>query len=156
MKPDEKFERPQTDPWQDLANACAPRHRIDRLHARGVLLAIGNRVLEEDLAGAAELVARARKLSAKREPDLHAAVRDEILMAATEHVRSVDPRFLSRPDYDLHYTVEARAELEARLRAAELLGIEIDPGLLERVAAADRLLEPRLGSGLDQGGPGRA
>lgn len=134
------------DPWKELARACGPRQRIDRLHARAVLLAIGERVLAEDAAGAAELGRRVQQITSPRAEDWLAAVRDEILMAATEHVRSVDPRFLSRPDYDLHYTVEARAGLEARLRAAELLGIEIAPSVLDRVAAADRLLAPLLGS----------
>jgi hypothetical protein len=138
--------KPLRDPLQELALACRPKQRIDRLHAREVLLAIGERVLGEDVTGAEQLARRVHEITAAREADWQAAARDEILMASTEHVRSVDPRFLSRPDYDLAYTVEARATLEARLRAAELLGIEIAPGLLDRVAAADRLLEPFLGA----------
>jgi len=138
--------RTPRDPLRELALACRPKQRIDRLHAREVLLAIGERVLGEDLPAADELVRRVRELTAARDADWQAAARDEILMASTEHVRSVDPRYLSRPDYDLAYTVEARAGLEARLRAAELLGIELAPGLLDRVSAADRLLEPFLGS----------
>jgi hypothetical protein len=137
---------PGPDPLKELARACGPRQRIDRVHARAVLLAIGERVLAEDAAGAQEIGKRVLQITSPRAEDWHSAVRDEILMAATEHVRSVDPRFLSRPDYDLHYTVEARASLEARLRAAELLGIEVSPSLLDRIAAADRLLAPRLGS----------
>ncbi len=144
MKP-EPQPQPGSDPVKELARACGPRQRIDRLHARAVLLAIGERALGEDAAGAAELAARVLQITAPRAEDWQAAVRDEILMASTEHVRSVDPRFLSRPDYDLHYTVEARAELEARLRAAELLGIEVSAAVLDRVAAADRLLAPLLG-----------
>jgi len=141
---------PGPDLLKELTRACGPRQRIDRLHARTVLLAIGERVLAEDAAGAEELGKRVLQITSPRADDWHSAVRDEILMAATEHVRSVDPRFLSRPDYDLHYTVEARAALEARLRAADLLGIEIAPSVLDRVAAADRLLAPLLGS---QGNP---
>jgi hypothetical protein len=144
MKPQTPPHQPDHDPIRELALACAPKRRIDRLHAREVLLAIGERALAEDAAGAEALAGRVRELTAQREADWQAAVRDEILMAATEHVRSVDPRFLNRPDYDLAYTVEAREALEARLRAAELLGIEVDPPLLERVAGADRLLEPLL------------
>jgi hypothetical protein len=144
MKPGAEEPKPEPDPIQELAQACLPKRRIDRLHAREVLLAIGGRVLDEDGAGAQALAARVREVTAAREDDWQAAVRDEILMAATEHVRSVDPRFLARPDYDLAYTVEARASLEARLRAAEVLGVEVSPSLLDRVAAADRLLEPHL------------
>jgi len=145
MNPGPPPGRPQRDPLHELTLACRPKQRIDRLHAREVLLAIGERVLGEDPAGAEELARRVREVTSAREADWLAAARDEILMASTEHVRSVDPRYLSRPDYDLAYTVEARAGLEARLRAAELLGIELAPGLLDRVAAADRLLEPYLG-----------
>ena len=134
------------DPLKELVRACGPRQRIDRLHARAVLLTLGERVLAEDAAGAAEFARRVLQITSPRAEDWQSAVRDEILMAATEHVRSVDPRFLSRPDYDLHYTVEARAALEARLRGAELLGIEVGPSLLYRIAAADRLLTPLLGS----------
>jgi hypothetical protein len=155
MKPQTEQQLPEGDPLKELARACAPRQRIDRVHARAILLAIGERVLGEDAAGAQELAARVRTLTSAREADWQGAVRDEILMASTEHVRSVDPRFLSRPDYDLHYAVEARAALEARLRAAELLGIEVPPAVLERVAAADRLLEPLLGSQPPHDGPAR-
>lgn len=146
MKPHEGSRQPATDPMKELARAAAPKQRIDRIHAREVLLAIGARVLEDDSAGAEALAARVRELTSAREADWQAAVRDEILMAATEHVRSVDPRFLHRPDYDLAYTVEAREELEARLRAAEVLAIEVPASLLDRIAAADRLLEPLLGA----------
>ena len=134
------------DPLKELARACAPRQRIDRFHARAVLLAIGERVLAEDAAGAEELAGRVQQITGPRGDDWQSAVRDEILMAATEHVRSVDPRYLSRPEYDLHYTVEARAALEARLRGAEVLGLEVASSVLERIAAADRLLAPLLGS----------
>jgi hypothetical protein len=137
-------QQPRHDAIQELARVCNSKKRIDRLHAREVLLAIGERTLSGDEPGAQALAARVRECSAVRASDWELAVRDEILMASTEHVRSVDPRFLRRPDYDLHYTVEARATLEARLRAAELLGIEIPAPVLERVAAADRLLEPLL------------
>jgi hypothetical protein len=146
-------QQPQHDPLKELARVCGSKQRIDRLHAREVLLAIGERVLSGDEADAQALAGRVRTLSAARAADWELAVRDEILMASTEHVRSVDPRFLSRPDYDLHYTVEARATLEARLRAAELLGIEVPAPILERVAAADRLLEPLLRDQEPRGGP---
>jgi hypothetical protein len=145
MNPNADPPRPPNDPLKELALACGPKRRIDRLHAREVLLAIGERVLADDGAGAQEWASRVRELTAPREADWLRAVHDEILMASTEHVRSVDPRFLNRPDYDLAYTVEARAALEARLRAAEALGIEVPHSLLDRVAAADRLLEPLLG-----------
>jgi len=153
MKPGQGSGKPGQDPLREFARVCAAKQRIDRLHAREVLFAIGDRALAADEAGAQELAARVRELSSARAEEWQLAVRDEILMASTEHVRSVDPRFLSRPDYDLHYTVEARAALEARLRAAELLGIEIQSSVLERVAAADRLLEPLLRAGEPPEGP---
>src|SRR5207249_4090087 len=62
-----------------------------------------------------------------------AAVRDELVMACTEHVRSVDPRYLDHPEYDLEYTLTARRLLEARLLAAAKLGIAPDHALLRGV-----------------------
>jgi hypothetical protein len=72
------------------------------------------------------------------------ALREELSMAITEHVRSCDPRYLENPKYDLVYTVEARERLEARLEVAERLGLPADEGLLEAVARADALLQPLI------------
>lgn len=135
----------RTDPITELADACSARRRPDRFHARAVLLALGQRVLAGDLQAVASLGSRVKEVTAARRESWEAAVREELLLACTEHVRSVDPRFLRRPDYDLQYVLGAREDLQARLEAAEALGIEPPEGLVDRVVAADRLLEPLLG-----------
>ena len=72
------------------------------------------------------------------------AVDAELRMACEEHCRSVDPRYLKLPNYDFDYTVAARERLEARLVAANALGLEPPEELLDRVARADEVLEPFL------------
>lgn len=133
-----------TDPFDALAAACGPRGRPDRFHARAVLLWIGERLLAGDGESASRGVARTQAAAAGQARAWVGAVQEELSLACTEHVRSVDPRYLARPDYDLHYVVEARVELQARLEAAEALGIEVPHALIQRVMAADRLLEPLL------------
>ncbi len=133
------------DPIAELAAACSARGRPDRFHARAVLLALGHRALAGDQQAVASLVSRVKEVTAARRDTWEAAVREELLLACTEHVRSVDPRFLRRPDYDLQYVLGAREDLQARLEASEALGIEPPDGLVDRVVAADRLLEPLLG-----------
>lgn len=129
---------------RDLA-ACvrkrsAPTHR----HARAVLLALGAHVLagREEEAGAAtrELNELVRDCNAQWKR----AVEEEIALACTEFVRSVDPRYLGLPRYDFVYTVAARERLEARLAAAGHLEIAPPEHLLEQVAQADTELEPYL------------
>lgn len=82
-----------------------------------------------------------------------AAVRDELAMACTEHIRSVDPRYLDHPAYDLRYTVEARRALEDRLRAAGITGVPLDEALSSAVHRADALLESRLSRDRGMEGP---
>ena len=57
---------PGPDPLKELTRACGPRQRIDRLHARAVLLAIGERVLAEDASGAEELAKRVLQITTPR------------------------------------------------------------------------------------------
>jgi hypothetical protein len=124
-----------------------------RLHARGVLIGLGDALLADRAGDEADAFARVAAWI-ERAPDAwRAAFAGEIEMAATEHVRSADPRWLGNPQYDLAYTVEARHRLEARLACAEHLGIEVAEELLEAVARADALLAPYLG---DAGASGAA
>lgn len=131
-------------PLSELESWMRRRKAPTRHHARALLLAIGGHLL----AGREEeLVPALQRLSAIVAPDpgsWQKAVADELLLACTEFIQSVDPRWLDHPRYDFGYTVAARADLEARLRAAEEL--ELSPGedLLDRVARADALLEPHL------------
>lgn len=132
------------DPLAALAAVCRSHGRPDRFHARAVLLWIGERLLAGESEAAARAVEYARQVTAPQGQVWTRAVQEELTLACTEHVRSVDPRYLGRPDYDLNYVVDARVDLQARLEAAEALGIEVPAGLLPRVMAADRLLEPAL------------
>jgi hypothetical protein len=120
--------------------------RPTRYDARPILLMIGESLRvgrAEDVRGSPE---RLQALPEALRQTWVVAVQDELAMACTEHVRSVDPRYLDHPHYDFAYTVSARRELEARLRAAEHLGVLPDEALLGGVRRADALLEGRLGS----------
>lgn len=130
------------------AGARKKRWVPDRFLAREILLALGELALSgEDPAEDGPAAAWAVRLRAALEPVAERfteALREELDLAASEHTLGVDPRFLDHPRYDLDYAVLARERLEARLVAADLLGFEPDEALLERVAEADRLLEPYL------------
>jgi hypothetical protein len=68
----------------------------------------------------------------------------EMALAAAEHIRGVDPRFLDEEFYDFAYTVAARERLEARLVACSLVGYDPPERLLEEIASKDALLAPYL------------
>ena len=113
--------------------------RPSRYDARELLLALG----ASPVAGAG-VRARIEALPPAFLEVWEAAVRDELSMAGTEHVRSVDPRYLDRPGYDFEYTIEARERLEARLRGAEQLGIRTEESLAAAIRRADELLRAQL------------
>lgn len=123
-----------------LAGRGAPLTRHD---ARPVLLAIGTALRlgrPEEVGDAGD---RLRSLPGRSRASWIAAVQDELSMAVTEYVRSVDPRFLNHPQYDLGYTLEARGQLEARWKACGYLGQPLEPAAVASVARADALLEAR-------------
>jgi hypothetical protein len=119
------------------------RGRPTRHDARPVLLALGRGLADGEEEA---LQAVKRRLAGFPTAFLEAwsaAVRDEISMAATEHVSSADPRYLAHPRYDWEYTLEARARLGWRLRAVQFLGITVDPATLSGIERADRTLASR-------------
>lgn len=125
-----------------VREALAAKQPLNRYHARAVLLPLGALLAAETSASAR---AEAQALLALVRPvraAWHGAVQDELEMAITEFVQSVDRRYLSRPDYDFRYTREARARIDDRLRAARELGIALpEPG--ERaLARADLAFAP--------------
>jgi hypothetical protein len=128
----------ETEAW--LAQGRSPT----RFQARALLVPIGLGLLEGPHPDAEAALERVRGWIAAARPAWEDAVLGELSMAATEHVRSVDPRWLDHPRYDFVYTVDARHSLEARLRCAEALGIEVPDDLLEAIERADLLLEPHL------------
>lgn len=125
----------------DLKQRLAKKAQPNRFHARELLTALGTLIIEEG----AEIpeIERVRAAVAPFENWEH-AVAEEMSLACTEHVQGVDPRFLDLPNFDFDYLVAARERLEARLAAVEALGLQISEDLLNRVAEADRVVEPYL------------
>ena len=123
--------------------------RPNRFQVRALLLSLGTALLDEEQAPTTvvpEVVERVRALIAAYEDAWRTAVHDELALAVTEHVRSCDPSYLRLPNYDFPYTVEARERLEARLRAADELGLAADGLLLDQIEGADGILAPFLAS----------
>ncbi|MCB9914722.1 MAG: hypothetical protein H6828_06170 [Planctomycetes bacterium] len=140
MTPDEKEARAAVD---ELRRRVKREEALDRFLARALLVSLGRMELEEP-GSAGELAREVRETTAPVREAWEAALEAEMAMAGTEHVRSVDPRYLDQPIYDFEYTVAARERLEARFVAAGLLEYEVDEALLDRVAEADRILQPYL------------
>jgi hypothetical protein len=129
--------------------ACAARKRPPgRPVVRALLIAYGKALQaaapdeDPDHHNARERIARAALRLGRGWDD---AVSSELALACGEHVQSVDPRYLHLEDYDLEYTLEARERLEARLRAARELGLELPETMARGVREADRRLIERLG-----------
>jgi hypothetical protein len=116
-----------------------PTHAL----ARALLVPLGESLLEEP-ASAAEALERVRAIVARDRAGWEAAVDEELTLAATEHVRSCDPKALNLARYDFHYTVAARHRLEARLRAAAELDLPASETLLDQIERADQRLAPHL------------
>ncbi|MBL8859260.1 MAG: hypothetical protein JNL28_12190 [Planctomycetes bacterium] len=117
--------------------------RPNRFQVRALLVPLGAELLEDE-AAAGPALERVRALIARNPESWARAVDDELSLAVTEHVRSCDPAYLRHPKYDFPYTVDARARLEARLRAAEALDLGADGALLDQIERADELLAPFL------------
>lgn len=129
----------------ELEQTISNRRKPTRFHARAVLVPLGELLLAGDPA-AGPAAERCARVTAADTAGWRRAVHDEMVLACTEHLQSVDPRWLDHPKYDFAYTVAARADLEARLRACERLDLDPAEELLDRVAKADALLEPYLRS----------
>jgi len=114
------------------------RGRPSRHHARPLLVGLGQLLLSGTLEESESVKRRLDGLPPAVAETWPAAVADEIAMAATEYIRSVDPRYLDHPKYDWEYTLEARERLADRLRAVRFLGIVLEPGLLAGIERADR------------------
>jgi hypothetical protein len=117
--------------------------RPNRHHARPLLVGLGELLLSGTPQEAEDVRRRLGGLSPGLAEAWAAAVADEMAMAATEYVRSVDPRYLEHPKYDWAYTLEAREHLADRLRAVRFLGIEVDESILAGIERADRAIASR-------------
>lgn len=120
-----------------------------RHHVRALFVALGDVLLEGHGDEHAEDFARVAAWIARDPAGWNEAATGELMMAATEHVRSADARWLGNPKYDLAYTVEARHRLEARLACSERLSLEVADELLESIARADAVLAPYLEGGTE-------
>lgn len=127
----------------EIAARKLKKKNVTRFQARALLIVLGEALLAED-ATVREAIDIVRALVVESPEAWREAVDEEFSLAATEHVRSCEPRYLKLPQYDFEYTVAARHRLEARLRAAVEIDLPIDETLLEQIARADALLEPYL------------
>lgn len=120
-----------------------------RYDARALLVPLGQLALDhdEDEALLAPYLSEVRPLLDARPEGWARALDEEVSLASAEHVQAVDPRFLEHPRYDFAYTVAARARLEARLLACQLLGHPVPEATLDRIARADETLGPYLERG---------
>jgi len=133
--------REAEDALRELEGQARKGRGPDHHQARRLLLSLG-RLLEELGTGAcAPLLERARALSS---PAWVAAVQMELSLACVEFARSVEPRYLELPNYDLAYTQGARVRLGDRLRAGRELGIDLDPREAAILELADRVLAAYL------------
>jgi hypothetical protein len=112
--------------------------RPTRHHARPLLVGLGEVLLSGTPEEAEAVKRRLDGLPPSSAENWPTAVADEMAMAATEYVRSADPRYLDHPKYDWAYTLEARERLADRLRAVRFLGIPVDESLLRGIDRADR------------------
>jgi hypothetical protein len=131
---------------ESLRTSAQKSRAPTRHQARDLLLALGAALRADDEVeiDAASTALRSLEASSSSFRDRwRAAIADEITLACTEHVRSVDPRYLEHPQYDWEYTIAARERLELRLRAAAKLGFPAAAAQLAQVARADALLAGR-------------
>ena len=125
----------------ELKQLAKKKAQPNRFHARALLMALGSLLLKEG----DEVPESAQVLEAVKPFDgWEKAVAEEMSLACTEHVQGVDPRFLSLPNFDFDYLVVARQRLEERFTALDALGLNPPEQLLDRVAEADRAVEPYL------------
>ena len=130
----------------ELGRWVKQKKKPTRHHARAVLIAMG-RWIEDDTPAETDIEALGQRIETLVAPlgeAWEAAVHDELILACTEHVQSVDPRYLDHPRYDFAYTLAARETLEARLVAATALDMSPSEELLNKVSRADQVLQPYL------------
>jgi len=122
---------------------------LERGLVRRLLLELGALLDEQRGPEPQALVDRALAQLQPRAAEWSSLLRAELEQAAQEYDQCVDPRYLSRPDYDLAYTLRARDRLRARLLAAAALGTNLPEAVEKRVRAADERLAPYVAEELD-------
>lgn len=139
---------------QRIEQLAKRKRRPTRFEARELLLALGALLLDERASETTAAIERLGRALREETEAWGAAVNEELQLAGMEHVQGVDPRHLDHPRYDFEYTIEARRRLEMRLVALDALGLTAPEDLLARVALADAILGPYLGTQDGRPGPG--
>ncbi len=127
-----------------LAEVLAGDRTPDRFDVRALFLPLGALVLEGDIASLTPTLEHLGGAIEGRREAWEAAVASELELAGDEFCRSVDPRYLGLPNYDLDYTLASREFLACRIQAALQLGFALPAGLEGRVEKADKALDPYL------------
>jgi hypothetical protein len=120
------------------------RKAPSRHHVRDLLIALGEALLGGAETEAVQAIHALQSITPAFGERWNSVLADELALACTEHVRSVDPRYIHNAQYDFEYTIEARERLELRLRAAERLGSPATPHWSAEVRRADALLAEAL------------
>ncbi|MBI5362775.1 MAG: hypothetical protein HZA53_06320 [Planctomycetes bacterium] len=127
-----------------IREALQKKQPLNRYHARAALLPLGAQLAgpapEHGHAAARRLMETVGPVAAEWKQ----AVEDELEMAVTEFAKSVDRRYLARPDYDFAYTLDVRERLAERLGAMDVLGLTFPPSWMRELERADRELAPHL------------
>lgn len=129
-----------------MAAAVSEGRAPHRHDARDILVPLGLLLIEGDKEANGHL-GRVRELGKAWGEAWEAAVAGELSLACAEHIHAADPRFLHLPNYDWGYTRDARKRLEARLLAAQAIGLEADEHMIAGVDKADEVLGRHAPSG---------
>ncbi len=125
--------------------------RPSRKDARALLVPMGTLLPSWSSDALAAALERIREVTKGFPEAWRAAISEELELACTEYVTSVDERYLGMKDYDFAYTSGARERLEARLRACAAMGHPLPEGMLRRIAGADAIYAPYLKRSRDGG-----
>lgn len=127
-----------------IREALQQKQPLNRYHARAALLPLGALLSGADPGLGRAAARRLMETVGPGAPAWRQAVQDELEMAVTEFAKSVDRRYLARPDYDLAYTLDVRERLAERLGAMDVLGLSLPPAWTRELERADRELAPHL------------
>jgi len=127
-----------------LEKSFVKRKNVDHHLVRAILVPLGSLIeAGEDVDAELE---RLGGLIEPRKQLWEQALQFELKLAVSEHVLSVDLRYLTRHNYDFDYTLRARERLQARLTAADALDTPVPASVIKQILQADAILEPFLRS----------
>lgn len=115
-----------------------------RWEARAILVPLGLLLQARGREALSDALQRLEEALNDHRDSWRKAVEEELSLACAEHIQGVDPRYLSLPNFDWDYLMEARERLEARKVAAEALQIPLPAHLWAQVLSTDERLAPHL------------